>query len=273
MKAISSFLIGAVFTATWPLGAQPADQLTKMVDVGGYKVRMRIEGSGRPVVFMSGGFGGWFESWSPVASKLSDGNQVILYDRGGSGGSDPAPGPRDSKNIARELLAALHNAGVKGPYVIVGQSIGGIHARVFAHEYPREVAALVLIDPTAEDYVGELVKARGENMQRETASADAAMVEEMKNAPTGFRLEFESLNADMQQAREAWPLPKIPMIVLTSLHPGADLNHESPMIWLGLHQDLAKRAGAKHVIAGKLGHNMQNEDPSFVANAIRDLIS
>jgi pimeloyl-ACP methyl ester carboxylesterase len=161
----------------------------------------------------------------------------------------------------------------QGPYVIVGQSIGGIHARVFAHEYPREIAALVLIDPTAEDYVGELVKARGEKMQRETASADAAMVEEMKNAPTGFRLEFESLNADMQQAREAWPLPKIPMIVLTSLHPGADLNHESPMIWLGLHQDLAKRAGAKHVIAGKLGHNMQNEDPSFVANAIRDLIS
>jgi pimeloyl-ACP methyl ester carboxylesterase len=44
------------------------------------------------------------------------------------------------------------------------------------------------------------------------------------------------------------------------------------MIWLGLHQDLAKRSGAKHIIAEKLGHNMQNEDPGFVAKAIRELI-
>jgi len=109
-------------------------------------------------------------------------------------------------------------------------------------------------------------------MRRETAAADAAMAQDMKNAPVGFRLEYESLNADMQEAREAWPLPKVPITVMTSLHPGADLNHESPMIWLGLHQDLAKRAGAKHVITEKLGHNMQNEDPGFVAKEIQELV-
>ena len=269
MKAISSVVIGSVFATAWPLGAQPAE---KMVDVGGYHLRMRIEGSGPSVVFMSGGFGGRFESWMPLASRLTDKAQVILYDRGGSGGSEPAPGLRDSKRIAQELRDALQNAGLKGPYVIVGQSIGGIHARVFAHQYPQQVAGLVLIDPTAEDYDAELIRARGENMRRETAAADAAMAQDMKNAPVGFRLEYESLNADMQEAREAWPLPKVPITVMTSLHPGADLNHESPMIWLGLHQDLAKRAGAKHVITEKLGHNMQNEDPGFVAKEIQELV-
>jgi pimeloyl-ACP methyl ester carboxylesterase len=249
-----------------------ADDFTRMVDAGGYKVRMRIEGEGRVVVFISGGFGGRFESWMPLASKLKSSGRAVLYDRGGSGESEAAPAPRDSKHIASELRTALQNAGVKGPWVIVGQSLGGIHARVFAHEYPQDVAGLVLIDPTAEDYGEEFVKARGEEARREGAASDAAMAAEMKKMPAGVQLEYNSLNVDFQQAREAWPLPMVPMLVITSLHPGADLNHASPMLWLALHRELANRAGAKQVVTETLGHNMQNEDPEFVAKEIRELI-
>lgn len=248
-----------------------AEDATRMVDAGGYKIRMRIEGTGRPVVFIYGGFGGRFEGWNGVASRLKGDAQVILYDHGGSGLSEAAPGPRDSKHIATELRTALMNAtnaGVKGPWVIVGQSLGGIHARVFAHEYPKDVAGLVLIDPTAEDYGDELRKVRtGLHGDTEPVSA-----EELKSWPSGMRLEYESLNADMQQARGAWPLPKVPITVMTSLHPGGDLNYESPMLWLALHEDLAKRSGAKHVVTERLGHNMQNEDPEFVAKEIADLL-
>jgi pimeloyl-ACP methyl ester carboxylesterase len=241
---------------------------TRMVDAGGYKIRMRVEGSGRPVAFIYGGFGGRLEGWNGVASKLKGQTQVILYDRGGNGQSEAAPGPRDSKHIAAELRAALVNAGVKGPWVIVGQSLGGIHARVFAHEYPKDVTGLVLIDPTAENYGDELRRVRtGLHGDTEPVAAD-----ELKSWPSGMRLEYESLNADMQQAREAWPLPKVPITVLTSLHAGGDLNYESPMLWLALHQELAKRAGAKHIVSETLGHNMQNEDPEFVAAAIRELV-
>ncbi len=253
-----------------------ADDFTKMVDAGGYKVRMRIEGSGQPVVFMMGGFGGRFESWMPVAAKLTKDARVVLYDRGGSGESEAAPGPRDSKRIAAELHAALANAGVKAPYVIVGQSIGGIHARVFAHEFPKDVAGLMLVDPTAEDYGDRFKKARvsagSSDAGRRAEAEQASMADQMKGMPAGMRLEYESLDADMQEGREAWPLPKIPITVLTSLHPGEDLNISSPMIWLSLHQELVKRAGAKHIVTETLGHNMQNEDPEFVAAAIRDLL-
>src|SRR5271156_6319635 len=92
-------LAGIACAAT--LGA--ADDPTKMVDAGGYRVRMRIEGSGpRSVVFISGGFGGRFEAWMPVAIKVRSIARVVLYDRGGSGESDAAPAPRDSKSIAAE---------------------------------------------------------------------------------------------------------------------------------------------------------------------------
>jgi carboxylesterase len=38
-------------------------------------------------------------------------------------------------------------AGVPGPYVLVGHSLGGIIVRLFAATYPDEVAGLVLVNP------------------------------------------------------------------------------------------------------------------------------
>src|SRR5580700_8212995 len=181
MKIFMKFALGIACAATlWG-----ADDLTKMVDAGGYRVRMRIEGSGpRSVVFISGGFGGRFESWMPVSSKLTTIARVVLYDRGGSGESEAAPGPRDSKHIASELHTALASAGVKPPYIVVGQSIGGIHARVFAHEFPKDVAGMVLVDPTAEDYGDRFKKARASepasDASRKADAEQAAMAAEVK---------------------------------------------------------------------------------------------
>ena len=51
--------------------------------------------------------------------------------------------------------------GIKAPYVLVGHSIGGLIARVYGEQYPKEVAGMVLVDPTHEDttllYQGKLV--------------------------------------------------------------------------------------------------------------------
>jgi pimeloyl-ACP methyl ester carboxylesterase len=40
----------------------------------------------------------------------------------------------------------LQNAGIKGPYVLVGHSLGGLVARVYAGQYPDEVAGMVFVD-------------------------------------------------------------------------------------------------------------------------------
>ena len=45
----------------------------------------------------------------------------------------------------------LTNSGLKPPYILVGNSIGGLNVRLFAFRYPREVAGLVLVDPAHED--------------------------------------------------------------------------------------------------------------------------
>src|ERR1051326_2890814 len=69
----------------------------------------------------------------------------------GAGVSDPGPMPRTSVRIAEELRTALHNAGIAGPYILVGSAFGGDNVRTFADLYVDEVAGLVMVDADADD--------------------------------------------------------------------------------------------------------------------------
>jgi pimeloyl-ACP methyl ester carboxylesterase len=84
--------------------------------------------------------------WSLVQPALGQTTQVCVYDRAGMGWSDPGPQPRTPRQIARELHTLLHNAGIPGPYVLAGHSVGGKNVRMFALQYPDEVAGMVLVD-------------------------------------------------------------------------------------------------------------------------------
>ena len=43
--------------------------------------------------------------------------------------------------------AALASAKAPRPYLLMASGVGALHARIFAHLYPREVAGLLLLDP------------------------------------------------------------------------------------------------------------------------------
>jgi pimeloyl-ACP methyl ester carboxylesterase len=45
-----------------------------------------------------------------------------------------------------EIHEALKNAGIKGPYVLVGHSLGALVARLYAGKYPNDVAGVVFVD-------------------------------------------------------------------------------------------------------------------------------
>jgi pimeloyl-ACP methyl ester carboxylesterase len=59
--------------------------------------------------------------------------------------------PRTSVLIADELHTALHNAGIAGPYILVGHAFGGDNVRTFADRYMAEVSGLVLVDADPSD--------------------------------------------------------------------------------------------------------------------------
>src|ERR687898_437066 len=127
--------------------------LGEMVDVDGYSLHLNCTGEagGAPTVVMDSGLGGTVLDWQLVQPELAKSMRVCTYDRAGMGWSDPGPQPRTSQQIAGELHTLLGNAGVRGPYVLVGHSFGGTNMQVYASQYPDEVAGMVLVDSALED--------------------------------------------------------------------------------------------------------------------------
>jgi pimeloyl-ACP methyl ester carboxylesterase len=126
----------------------------RLVDLGGYRLHLLSLGPrapGRPLVVFSAGGGDFATDWMPVLEPLSDSLRVCSYDRPGFGWSEPGPWPRTSRQEAFELHLALERAGERGPYILVGHSLGAFVAREFADAYRPDVAAVVLIEPANEN--------------------------------------------------------------------------------------------------------------------------
>ena len=125
----------------------------EMVDVGVYSLHLYCtgEGGGAPTVVMDSGAGGSVLDWQLVQPEVAGFARVCTYDRGGAGWSEPGAQPRTSQQFVEELHTLLGNAGVQGPYVLVGHSLGGTNMQLYASRYPDEVAGMVLVDSALED--------------------------------------------------------------------------------------------------------------------------
>jgi pimeloyl-ACP methyl ester carboxylesterase len=113
-----------------------------LVDAGGYRVHLYCTGAGNPAVVVIGAFS--FD-WALVQPQIAKQTRVCTYDASGNAWSDPGPAPT-CRNRVREIHAVLHNGNVGGPYVLAGFSVGALFARMYARDYPEEVAGMVLID-------------------------------------------------------------------------------------------------------------------------------
>lgn len=117
----------------------------------GARLNLYCMGTGSPTVVFDSGWGDWAPAWAIVQPRIAKWTRACSYDRAGAGFSDPGPMPRTSVRIADELHTALHNAGIMGPYILVGSAFGGDSVRTFVDRYMREVAGLVLVDADASD--------------------------------------------------------------------------------------------------------------------------
>ena len=125
--------------------------LGKLVDAGGHLIHLNVMGKDDPAVIMENGSFDFSFIWSLVQPEVSKFTRVVSYDRAGYAWSETGPLPRTSHQLVYELHTALQNSGIKGPYILVGQSFGGFLVRAFARYYPKEVAGMVLVDVLNED--------------------------------------------------------------------------------------------------------------------------
>jgi len=140
----------------------------------GTRLNLYCMGSGSPTVVFDSGWEDWAPAWSKVQPEVVKFTRACSYDRAGVGFSDAGPMPRTSVRIAEELHSALHNAGIPGPYILVGSAFGGDNVRTFADLYMGEVAGLVMVDADPDDL-------EPKEMQEETHRGHAGIISQLRD--------------------------------------------------------------------------------------------
>ena len=127
--------------------------LGKLIDIGGWKLHLLGHGVDKksPAVILEAGIGDFSFDWSLVQPEVAKFAPVYSYDRAGSAWSDMGPKPHTMHQDVYNLHALLQKANIPSPYILVGASHGALLVRLFAQEYPEEVAGMVLVDGGYED--------------------------------------------------------------------------------------------------------------------------
>lgn len=123
----------------------PYEARGALVDVGGRSLYLDCRGTGGPTVVLESGMGDTAAGWAAVHDALAGLTRTCAYDRAGRGRSDPRE-RHTMRDVATDLRTLLDAAGERGPFVVVGHSLGGSYARVFADAYRDEVVGLASVD-------------------------------------------------------------------------------------------------------------------------------
>ena len=130
---------------------------SQLIDVGGRRINMHCAGSGSPTVVLMAGLFSWSLVWYKTQPVIAQKTRVCAFDRAAYGFSEPPPQPQIISEVVEDLHKALHAGSIPGPYVLVGHSLGGLEARVYAQRWPEDVVGMVLLDtsPAAEGLLDE----------------------------------------------------------------------------------------------------------------------
>jgi poly(3-hydroxyalkanoate) depolymerase len=109
-------------------------------------LRVAEAGSGPPLLLVNG-IGAGFQTWWPLARRLSQSRRLIMFDAPGAGGSPQLRWPERMPGLAR-LVVELCDALGETQVDVLGYSWGGVLAQLFAHDAPRRVRRLTLASTT-----------------------------------------------------------------------------------------------------------------------------
>lgn len=255
-----------------------------LVDIGGHKLHIRCvgPGDGRPTVILEAGGGGFSSAWSHVQDLLSPRVRTCAYDRAGSGWSEAGPTPRTMRQEVFERHALLEAAKVPGPFVLVGHSIGGLLARLYAEQYGSDVVGVRLVDPTHESEVLGSVRYGGWVSLREKATGRTVPEPRREGkASAQYNPEDDYLAEELADipvpASQPGAARERPLIVLAAgkrpAPPGTADELWSQLRVDGQRIDLARRSrNSKFILDPSSGHQLPSENPKLVARAVEEVV-
>ena len=270
-----------------------ADEIARsseQIDIGGRSLHLECWGervTGEPTVLLITGQGPTTSSWELMASEFAaEGHHLCAYDRAGVGGSDPAPdASRTTKDQVTDLVMLLDAADLQEPVVLAAHSLGSLPAVGLVDRAPERVAGVVLIDPWS-PRVGAAQRAA---LPPETPDESPEVAEERRFLTDLFdpaqNPEHLHVAASDEQIATLLDEPgpifgDLPVVVLRSPAlpplPGLPDNYHAATLAAmsdGFREFAAESTRGTLIEVEDTGHNIQNDQPEVVMNAIRDVMA
>ncbi|SOJ52582.1 Putative aminoacrylate hydrolase RutD [Mycobacterium simulans] len=274
-----------------PPASGAAGDFNGPVEIGnGRHLYLECRGKGGPTVILESGYHDSSDPWTEsdatapavgpaVLPSIAGDHRVCAYDRPGalrysnppsiSDRSSPVPMPRTARDVVGDLHALLAAAHVPGPYVLVGHSLGGLFARLYAQTYPDQVRAVVFVDA----FPVEIPRLMGSDWPAYRQALDGPLPQFANSSS------FEIVDIDKSAAEiaAAPAFPPIPTIVLTKTEPfaipptvPAALGAKLEQVWQEAATDLvALRPQTPHIFATGSDHYIQVHQPDLVVAGVR----
>jgi pimeloyl-ACP methyl ester carboxylesterase len=290
----------AARATAWPLAA--SGDFAGLVDIGERSLYLECRGEGSPTVVLVAGYRASARYWSDdllhpdaprsmVLAGVAEFTRVCAYDRPGTyasigeddfvSRSDPIAQPRTAPEVVAELHALLQAAEVPGPYVLAGHSQGGFFARLYASTYPDEVVGLVLIDAYSERLERLMSPDQWQALVRLNQGVGADTVIPIPGYGDVETLPFGADNAVVREVVAASPLRPMPLAVLAHGKPFPQsaeaqgfTSGELEGFFRAGNADLATLVpDARFFVAGESGHDIHQDQPELVIEAIRQVVA
>lgn len=302
LLSVSPAMAGQDATPAVGLPVLQSGDFAGMVDVGGRSIYLECRGTGSPTVILIGGYRSSSMYWTtdllhPEASRtmvlpgVAKTTRVCAYDRPGTTASigdedfisrsDPIAQPRTAPDVVAELHALLEAAGIPGPYVLAGHSMGGFFARLYAATYPDDVAGMVLVDAYSEMLEDVMSPAQWKALVQLNQSRNTDVVVPIPGYGDLETLPFGADNAAVRAAVAASPLPTMPLAVLAHGKPFAVSAEALGFTAAELEgyikeADEAKVAlvpNTRYWVASESGHDIHQDQPELVIEAIQQVVA
>lgn len=231
-----------------------------------------LSGEGPANLVLFNGAGVTLDGWRALYPEIEALGRVFAWNRAGVQGSDAPRAPQTGTAIIAALRELLGYAGLQPPYVLVGHSLGGLYAQLFARLHPHETAAVLLIEATHPSDPDVL--RRHETQFARALSGLLSLPQALFRR--NLHAELEWVGDTVKQVEAAGPFPPVPLRVITG--------GKTPSGWLmspaavgarrAHQQELARLSPrGEQVIAQGSGHFPQLNEPGLVLKQLRGLAS
>lgn len=168
-----------------PIDGPPAEHYLQL---GALRVHLLDRGAGRPLLLLHG-TGDNARTWDLLTPDLSKSFRVLAMDQRGHGESDWAVPPAyRCEDYLSDLTAVIDILGLDG-MILLGHSMGALHASLYAALNPGRVAALIHVDiePFPPDWNRKYLLGLYKNLPDAYGSPEDYVEELARNAPHARR--------------------------------------------------------------------------------------